>query len=143
MKLTGWFLAATVFGYACSGFAEEVTVVATQDACRKLVKHKPVKGVAFTPGVDVRGRPIASADLPSADLPNNGGLAAVLPKIYEFPISVNPLKGNSATRFGETRLNLGQIGFDFQTGAVIYNGRPLHGVARRDFVKKCRDLLRN
>jgi hypothetical protein len=143
MKLIGLLAAVMVLAYVFFGgaeelIAEELTIVATKESCKKLVKHKPLKGVAFTPGVDVRGRPVASADLP-----NNGGLAAMLPKTYEFPISVSPLKGTSATRFGETRLNLGQIGFDLKTGAVTYNGRPLDGVARRDFVKKCRDLLRN
>ena len=103
-----------------------------------MVKHKPVKGVAFTTGVELRGRPAALANLPS-----NGGLAAMLPKIYEFQISINPLKGTSATRFGETQLNLGQIIFNFKTMAVTYRGYPLEGVARRDFVKKCCDLLRN
>ena len=52
-----------------------------QGVQKKLVKHKPVKGVAFTPNVDLRGRPAALASLPS-----NGGLAAILPKTYEFQI---------------------------------------------------------
>ncbi|MDE0813357.1 MAG: hypothetical protein OSB46_05070 [Alphaproteobacteria bacterium] len=103
-----------------------------------MAKHKPVKGVAFTTGVELRGRPAALANLPS-----NGGLTAMLPKIYEFQISINPLKGRSATRFGKTQLNLGQIIFNLKTMAVTYRGRPLQAVACRDFVKKCRDLLRN
>jgi hypothetical protein len=94
--------------------------------------------VAFTPNVDLRGRPAALASLP-----NNGGLAAILPKTYEFQISINPLKGVSASRFGETQLNLGETILNLKTMAVTYRGRPLEGVARRDFVKKCRDLLRN
>jgi hypothetical protein len=52
-----------------------------QGVLQNLVKHKSVKGVAFTPNVDLRGRPAALASLPS-----NGGLAAILPKTYEFQI---------------------------------------------------------
>jgi hypothetical protein len=109
-----------------------------QGVLQILVKHKPVKGVAFTPNVDLRGRPAALASLPSI-----GGLAAILPKTYEFQISINPLKGVLASRFGETQLNLGEIILNLKMMAVTYRGRPLEGVARRDFVKKCRDLLRN
>ena len=94
--------------------------------------------MAFTPNVDLRGRPVALASLPS-----NGGLAAILPKTYEFQISINPLKGVLASRFGETQLNLVEIILNLKTMAVTYRGRPLEGVARRDFVKKYRDLLRN
>ena len=97
--------------------------------------------MAFTLNVDLRGRPAALASLPS--LPSNGGLAAILPKTYEFQISINPLKGVLASRFGETQLNLVEIILNLKTMAVTYRGRPLEGVARRDFVKKCRDLLRN
>jgi len=53
------------------------------------------------------------------------------------------LKGLLASRFGETQLNLGEIILNLKMMAVTYRGRPLEGVARRDFVKKCRDLLRN
>ena len=94
--------------------------------------------MGFTPNVDLRGRPAALASLPG-----NGGLAAILPKTYEFQISINPLKEVLASRFGETQLNLGEIILNLKMMAVTYRGRPLEGVARRDFVKKCRDLLRN
>ncbi|MGY8935817.1 MAG: hypothetical protein ACKVG6_06950 [Alphaproteobacteria bacterium] len=70
-------------------------------------------------------------------------MAAILPKTYEFQILINPLKGVLASRFGETQLNLGEIILNLKMMAVTYRGRPLEGVARRDFVKKCRDLLRN
>jgi len=50
-----------------------------------MVTHKPVKGVAFTSGVDVRGRPVALANLTG-----NGGLATVLPKPMNFQFRLIP-----------------------------------------------------
>ncbi len=135
MKIYGLCLIMLVFAYANSGLAEELYIVATKESCRKLVAHKPAAGVAFTPGVDVKGRPVILADLPS-----ESGLALQLPKEFEFSISVNPLKGAAANRFGETKLDLGRIQFDSETGAVTYNGHSLHGVVYSDFVRKCREM---
>jgi hypothetical protein len=137
MKMFFLSLIVLVFASANYGLAEEVSVVATKESCRKLVAHHPSVGVAYTPGVDVKGRPVVPADLPSS-----GGLAGQLPKEFEFSIAVNPLKGSAANRFAETKLDLGRIRFDAQTGVVTYNGKPLQGVAYNDLVQKCREMSR-
>lgn len=137
MKKFGLCLTLLVFTHAYSVVSEELSVVATTGLCQKLVVHTPADGVAFTPGADVQGRPVVSADLP-----NESGLAKALPKVFEFPVSVNPLRGAAANRFGETKLDLGQIRFDAKTGAVTYHGQSLQGVAYGDFVQKCQDMLK-
>ena len=47
---------------AQSGTSSEVKI-APED-CRRLVQHRPGADVAFKPGVDIRGKPVAPADLP-------------------------------------------------------------------------------
>ena len=62
MKIYGLCLIMVVFAFANFGLAEELSVVATKESCRKLVAHKPAAGVAFTPGVDVKGRPVSTPE---------------------------------------------------------------------------------
>jgi hypothetical protein len=130
-------IALISFGIAWSPLsASELTVVTSHKECRRLVTHKPDSDVAYKPGVDVRGKFVAPADLPSdQDAPIK------LAKVFEFPISINPLSGGAGQIFSETRLELGKIRFDRESGDVSYNGRPLRGLKRRDFVYECQKLL--
>jgi hypothetical protein len=41
------------------------TLVVRADACAALAAHLPDLGVAYTPGVDVNGRPVAPAEMPA------------------------------------------------------------------------------
>lgn len=67
---------------------QPVRIVITKVDCSRLIRHVPAPDVAYQPGVDVRGREVASADLPGtgADaLPN------LLPDVLEFPLTINPV----------------------------------------------------
>ncbi len=44
-------------------------VVVSSKACAEVVAHVPDAGVAYTPGVDVNGNPVAPADLPDSASP--------------------------------------------------------------------------
>lgn len=49
--------------------------------CQRLVNHEPAPDIAYQPGVDVHGRPVAPADL-------GGGQQIQLPDVIYIPIEV-------------------------------------------------------
>jgi hypothetical protein len=95
------------------------TVVVDTAACRALiVAHRPADDVAYTPGVDARGRAVAPADL-------NAPAPTVLAPSFTFDIDVDLrpyLQSGSA--LSQPRLNVGRVTIG-PTGAVLFNGQPL------------------
>jgi hypothetical protein len=65
--------------------AEDTTVQITKADCRRLVRHVPSADVAYKPGVDVRGRPVAPADA-------GGGPRITLPDVFEFDVTIDVRK---------------------------------------------------
>ena len=65
-------------------------VISGQD-CQRLVRHVPAPDVAYKPGVDVHGKPVAPADLPGSA----GGYQ--LPDHIEFNYTINPVN------YGQTK----------------------------------------
>lgn len=59
------------------------TVVVTMEDCRNLVAYTQPPGVEYTPGVDINGNPVASADL-------NGGYDIKPPEEVTFDVKVDP-----------------------------------------------------
>jgi len=53
----GWFCR----GIGLAGALKEKVMVSKKD-CRKIIRHQPAADVAYKPDVDVRGRPVKSAD---------------------------------------------------------------------------------
>ncbi|HSV29316.1 MAG TPA: hypothetical protein VLL76_07145 [Candidatus Omnitrophota bacterium] len=66
--------------------AEEVTVSITAKDCARLLRHQPAADVAYQPGVGVKGRKVAPADLPGS-----GNTISVLPEVFEIPITISPV----------------------------------------------------
>ena len=116
--------------------AENLKIHATKNTCRALIAHEPDDSVAFRPGVDVRGKPVVSANLPQEK-----SILDALSTSYEFSIRLNPLVGDSGNRFSETSLDLGKIRFDRETGAGSYNGTLIQGLGRRLIVQECDNIL--
>ena len=82
------------------------------------MEHKPDAGVAFQPGVDVTGRPVAPADLPSS-------APAVLGQSFELELkfTLEQLLGTRAVayaqgRAGAAQLTVGRLQFDAATGQL-------------------------
>jgi hypothetical protein len=53
--------------------------------CNRFVRHHPSADVEYKPGVDVRGKAVAPADLP-------GSRRIKLPDSYEFDITLQVFK---------------------------------------------------
>jgi hypothetical protein len=91
--------------------------------CRALVKHVPDADVAYQPGIDVHGKPVAPADLLGTNnfqLPKTISipLTADLMTVLNFPTSSFPF--NTMTR---NDIQLGTLMVDGER--VLYNGQPL------------------
>ena len=94
------------------------------ELCQVLDKHVPDDDVAYTPGIDVKGNPVAPADL-------NGGANFELPETVKIPLTINLAEAFGIEgAFTEDSLNapLGiiEVGMD---GKVIYNGRDISSQA--------------
>jgi hypothetical protein len=64
--LLGAAAALLLLGNPPAAHAESIVIISRND-CARLVQHHPAPDVAYQPGVDVRGRPVAPADLPGSN----------------------------------------------------------------------------
>ncbi len=121
-------------GAGASSAAETIIRIPRAD-CTRLVEHRSAPDVAYKPGVDVRGKKVAPADLP-------GSSAAIkAPKQVEIAISFNPLRGAAGSRFGSSELIVGTVRFNLETGAATFNGRPLTDPEQAELARKCQRIV--
>ncbi len=98
-----------------------MTIRLSKRECRHLViSHAPSADVTYKPGVDVRGNPVAPADLAS-------GYEWVTPDVIEFDLAFNPLgnTGLDPDAFANTSASVGAVKYDILSGKLTLNGRPL------------------
>jgi hypothetical protein len=123
--------------FVCSGIAQAAGIKAKVSGrdCKRLVQHQVSAEVNYKPGVDVRGRRVAGANVA-------GGIKLKLPKTVEFNIAFNPLKGTAATRFGTTSSRVGKVKYDISKNTFTFNGEPMNDKALAEFAQKCRSAGR-
>jgi hypothetical protein len=94
-------------------------VVVSAKACREVVAHVPDAGIAYTPGVDVNGNPVAPADLPDSASPiaaDNFPIFLTLDLKKKFRIP-------DAARLFKLQEVVGLIAV--QGNQVFFNGQPI------------------
>lgn len=97
------------------------------------MRHAMAPDVSYRPGVDVQGRAVAPADLPSdstlalpRDIPINIG------------IPVSTLLGrNSPYLTRDAKIQVGQVVVQ-QDGRVLFNGQPVTDEGRDQLIAACR-----
>ncbi len=100
-----------------------------------MVEHQPRADVAYKPGVDVHGDPVAPADV-------SGQYSAIKPpSTVEFDIAFNPLHAALANRLSETSLSLGRVSYDINSGEMTYNSKPLSDPDKVHLSQRCREKL--
>ncbi|KAA5607649.1 hypothetical protein F1188_02515 [Roseospira marina] len=104
---------------------EEPPPVVAVDAatCRQLVRHVPDPDVTYQPGVDVRGRTVAPADLQ-----DYSGFDAMIPDTVTFHIVLDPFERTGVVPpqgIESPGTVLGTVGYDLNRGTFTVNGRPL------------------
>lgn len=115
--------------------AAETVIRIPRADCARLVEHRSAPDVAYKPGVDVRGKKVAPADLP-------GSSAAIkAPKQVEIEISFNPLRGGAGNRFGSSEMIVGRVQFNLETGEATFNGQPLTDPEQAELARKCQRIV--
>ena len=121
---------------AASAAAQPQGVIISAEDCRALVRHEPAPGVAYEPGVDVRGRTVAPADLN----PN----PITLPEDFAVDITVDLFErlgipaGGGADYKADVRV--GKVEFTADR-RVLFNGQPVGNDAQRKLAESCRKVL--
>jgi hypothetical protein len=104
--------------------------------CRALVQHTPDANVAYQPGVDVHGKPVAPADLP-------GTPQVQLPQTITIPLTLSLVKvlNLNTSQYPYNQLGPGteaQLGTISVTGdKVTFNGKPLTDTQQDNLAVLC------
>lgn len=136
---TGCLLGMAVASLACAGpspAAESVVIISRAD-CARLTVHQPAPDVAYQPGVDARGRPVAPADLPGSNPP------IAMPDEIAIDITVEIQKrfgipANSALYKPEARVGTIVVRPD---GSATFNGQPLTSPESRALAALCQGQI--
>ena len=99
--------------------------------CKRLLRHEPRADVEYKPGVDVRGKPVAPADVP-------GSSAIKLPKTINIPIGIDLEKkyglGAGGKYTGESTIGTVSV----RKGRVYWNNEPLGDTEQARIAAACR-----
>lgn len=101
----------------------------SREDCRRLVRHEPAPDVAYQPGVDVRGRPVAPADLSEAP-------QVRLPDEIVIPLAVDVMKGRRSGSAVDAYAGVGTL--TVRNGRAYFNDEPLHGWEQEILLEACR-----
>jgi hypothetical protein len=119
-----------------SGAAAQ-TVAVTDADCAKIVTYTTPPDVAYKPGVDVYGRKVAPADLPSSGPQIGTGPTTIdiTADLHKYGVSSNsPLLLPGA--------HIGQITVDDLGRRVLFNGQPLGDSEEHAIADACRQRHR-
>ncbi len=112
--------------------ARTVTITITGADCSRLVAHVPAPGVEYAPGVDVRGRPVAPADL--------GGRPEIkFPDTIEIPVYLDGLPANS-NLWKLDDAKVGTVAIRVEDGRAWFNGQPLTSEEHHAMARACQKL---
>ncbi|HVJ40360.1 MAG TPA: hypothetical protein VM639_02635 [Dongiaceae bacterium] len=101
--------------------------------CEYLTRYQPAPDVAYQPGVDVHGRPVAPADI-------GGGSQLKLPETIYIPIEVNIGRRYHIPANSPLWKATAEIGTVAVTGdQVTFNGQPLTSDDDAALAAMCRD----
>lgn len=104
--------------------------------CRALPVYQPSADVEYKPGVDVRGKPVVSADL-------NAGALSSIPSKINIPLTVSLAKilNLDTTQYPYNQLGTGteaQVGMiTVEDNRVTLNDKPLSGEQQSNLAVLC------
>ncbi|GAB4373319.1 MAG: hypothetical protein Kow00114_35240 [Kiloniellaceae bacterium] len=129
---------------AAPAAAQEAYLTLSEADCARVARHYPAPpdstgDVTYQPGRDVRGKPVAPADL-------NGGSGLILPDAVVIPIEVDlferyGIPANGANFKGD--VFIGEVVVDVATGRATFNGQPLQTDEEAELAARCQRILRD
>jgi hypothetical protein len=125
------WLAICLF-FPCTALAQDRVTIDTAN-CQLLMRHAMAPDVTYRPGVDVHGRAVAPADLPSDSSLN---LPRDIPINIEIPVSTL-LGRNSPYLTRDAKIQVGQVLVQ-PDGRVLFNGQPVTDEGRNQLIGACR-----
>ncbi|MFD1627929.1 hypothetical protein [Azospirillum griseum] len=123
---------AALVGLNAAAQAQTGKPVVDPTLCRALARHQPAPDVAYKPGVDVKGRPVAPADLPGS-----AGTMATPP--IDIPLTIDLARRMGVRLPGgglPTDTVIGRMTLD--GGRLLLNGQPLGGTSEAELIALCR-----
>ena len=110
---------------------QDIEVVLTERDCRALVAHTPTDDVAYQPGRDVRGRPVAPADL---------GSGPVVPDLSTIRIPLTLSLGDVFVLPPAIDADIPLWTLTVEAdGRTYLDGQPLHDDAAAQVARICRE----
>ncbi len=123
-----------VFAALTGNAAAQTTVQITRADCDRLVTYVPANDVAYTPGVDVNGNAVATADL-------NGQPQIAMPEVILIPVTVDLATNLGIATPFLARPTVGEVQVT-SDGRVTFNGQPVGGDAQQELAKTCQNIQR-
>ena len=104
--------------------------------CQRLARKYTNAGANYRPGVDVRGRKVAGADL-------NPNKRLKLPSTLSLDISTDlgNLTGKSIGKGKVGDAKVGTVKFDINSGEMTFNGQRISGRGQAELSAKCKNVL--
>lgn len=112
--------------------ADAQTVTITDDDCAKIINYQAPPDVAYQPGVDVNGQPVAPADLnPQPQIGSQPITIDITADLHKYGVPASsPLLLPGA--------HLGQITVEDNGQRVLFNGQPLGEAEDKALAEACR-----
>lgn len=121
-----------LIGFVGSAMAEDVRMEVSRKDCERIVKYTPDPDVAYKPGVDVHGKPVAPADL-------NGSQIQIPDRIFiDLSLPFKDLLRNYNPKLANADVYVGTVEYDIASGRLLYNGQELTDPAQNAIAKECR-----
>jgi hypothetical protein len=131
------FLAvASILPLAALAQNGKTTVTVSRTDCANLVEHTPSADVAYKPGVDVRGKAVAPADL-------GGGVQLAMPEEVTIAIEIDlaaryGLPSGAAANLYKPTASMGTV--SYKNGKAFFNGQPLTNAETEALAEACRKV---
>ncbi|MDX1485949.1 MAG: hypothetical protein R3229_15870 [Alphaproteobacteria bacterium] len=122
---------------AGTGVRAADSVIITEADCARLPYHSPQPGVEYQPGVDVRGRTVAPADLPDTpklEFPKRLRVRVLIELVRRYGLPAN----SALYKLGD--MPIGTVRIRVKDGRAWYNGQPLSARETDAIARLCADM---
>ncbi|MFQ5784016.1 MAG: hypothetical protein ACE5H8_04240 [Alphaproteobacteria bacterium] len=138
-------LFVTLVATTATSAADESTIVISREDCARVVAHTPAPDVAYASGVDVRGRPVAPADL--GDTPRLDIDGEDVDVVIDIPLRAVPgIPGDEGRFTGQGGGAIDRFAADAEVGVVtvedgevLFDGVPITNRELERIAAACRD----